>query len=145
MQRSLSDKLSRNFFNDPSQASLACVVNAPPVVNNPAAISGKEGQELFSQGRNLSLFQQKSLRVRRLYDEKRNVVVYVAYSTRLTSANDEGGASTGRYKCAFARAPRRLLVAFSPRQLLVAFSWDAMGSRCLRKRVECVCSCYSRV
>lgn len=55
----------------------------------------------YLQGKNLSFFQQKSLRVRRLYDSKRNTVVYIAYSTRLTSAGDEGGASTGRYKYAF--------------------------------------------
>lgn len=55
-------------------------------------------QDSIMQGKNLSFFQQKSLRVRRLYDTKRNTVIYIAYSTRLTSASDEGGASTGRYK-----------------------------------------------
>ena len=82
------------------QASLACVVNGTPEIPDVKALGGKDGKEVVSQGRNLSLFQQKALRVRRVFDEPRNTVVYVAYSTRLTSAQDEGGASTGRYKCA---------------------------------------------
>jgi catabolite regulation protein CreA len=171
MQRSLSDKIAKNFFNDPSQArmrpplpqaalptllscfqcthqqvekrglhrhrfccvyvaifrtpcygacngrnitghhicimpmsvaqaSIACVVTAPPEIADKGRITGKDGKELISQNRNISLFQQKALRVRRLYDEQRDTVIYVAYSTRLTSASDEGGASQGRYKCA---------------------------------------------
>lgn len=31
------------------QASLACVVTAPPVIRDPSAIGGKDGQELFAQ------------------------------------------------------------------------------------------------
>lgn len=61
------------------------------------------------QGKNLSFFQQKSLRVRRLYDSKRSTVIYIAYSTRLTSAGDEGGASTGRYKCVCFHLPLHYL------------------------------------
>jgi hypothetical protein len=62
-------------------------------------IRGRDGKEVLSQNRNFNLFQQKALRVRRLYDEKRNAIVYVAYSTRLNNATDEGAASIGRYKC----------------------------------------------
>ena len=87
------------------QASLACVVSAPPEIRDKKAISGKEGKELISQNRNISLFQQKALRVRRVYDEERNTIVYVAYSTRLTSAQDEGGASQGRYKTSVCAVP----------------------------------------
>jgi CreA protein len=81
------------------QASIACVITGPPTVTDLNAIKSKDGQELFAQGRQLNFLQQKSLRVRRMYDEKHDTVVYVAYSTRLTSASGEGGASTGRYKC----------------------------------------------
>lgn len=81
------------------QASLACVsIGGVPEID-PANFKSKDGKELISQGRNMSFFQQKTLRVRRLYDSNRQVMVYIAYSTRLTSASDEGGASTGRYKC----------------------------------------------
>jgi catabolite regulation protein CreA len=40
----------------------------------------------------------QTLRVRRLYDPTRDTLVYVAYSTRLSSAADEGAVSTGRYR-----------------------------------------------
>jgi catabolite regulation protein CreA len=42
--------------------------------------------------------QDKTLRVRRLYDPDRRSLLYVAYSTRLSTAADEGGVSTGRYR-----------------------------------------------
>jgi hypothetical protein len=42
--------------------------------------------------------QDKTLRVRRLYDPDRRNLLYVAYSTRLSTAADEGGVSTGRYR-----------------------------------------------
>lgn len=99
MQRSFTDRISKDFFNDPSQASIACIITGPPVVDDVGRIRGRAGKELFSQGRQLNFFQQKALRVRRVYDEPHDTAVYVAYSTRLTSASDEGGASTGRYKC----------------------------------------------
>jgi hypothetical protein len=81
------------------QASLACVVTGPPQVSSVDKIRGRDGKEVLSQNRNFNMFQQKALRVRRLYDEKRNAIVYVAYSTRLNNATDEGAASVGRYKC----------------------------------------------
>lgn len=81
------------------QASLACVSTGGVPEIDPANFKSKDGKELISQGRNMSFFQQKTLRVRRMYDSNRKVMVYIAYSTRLTSAQDEGGASTGRYKC----------------------------------------------
>eukprot|EP00892_Ulva_mutabilis_P010493 jgi/Ulvmu1/7816/UM004_0045.1 len=105
MQRSFSDKLANNFFNDPSQASLGCVATAGIPEIEPANFKAKDGKELISQGRNMSFFQQKTLRLRRLYDSNRRVMVYVAYSTRLTSAQDEGGASTGRYKTSVCAVP----------------------------------------
>jgi hypothetical protein len=42
--------------------------------------------------------QDKTLRIRRLYDPDRRTLLYVAYSTRLSTAADEGGVSTGRYR-----------------------------------------------
>lgn len=82
------------------QASLGCVATAGIPEIDPANFKSKDGKEIISQGRNMSFFQQKTLRLRRLYDSNQKVMVYVAYSTRLTSAQDEGGASTGRYKYA---------------------------------------------
>ena len=50
----------------------------------------------------------QALRVRRIYDAKNKVLLYVAYSTRFTSSADEGGASSSRYRtsvCAVPLAP----------------------------------------
>ena len=38
------------------------------------------------------------MRVRRMYDPSRRTVLYISYSTRLSSAADEGGVTTGRYR-----------------------------------------------
>lgn len=42
--------------------------------------------------------QDKTLRVRRLYDPDRRNLLYVAYSTRLSTAADDGAVTTGRYR-----------------------------------------------
>jgi hypothetical protein len=42
--------------------------------------------------------QDKTLRVRRLYDPDRRNLLYVAYSTRLSGASDDKGVSAGRYR-----------------------------------------------
>ena len=43
--------------------------------------------QVFSEKKSLNLFQDKTLRIRRLYDSKRKTLVYVAYSTRLSTAS----------------------------------------------------------
>lgn len=42
--------------------------------------------QVFAEKKGLSIFKDKTLRVRRLYDPTRGTLVYVAYSTRLSSA-----------------------------------------------------------
>ncbi|PNH02371.1 Protein CreA [Tetrabaena socialis] len=101
-KRNIVDKLSRDFFSEPSQASLTCVVTGPVAIRDERRISSFEGEEVFSEQKGLNLFKNKTLRVRRLYDAERRTVVYVAYSTRLSTASDEGGVSTGRYRCGLA-------------------------------------------
>lgn len=62
-------------FSDPSQASLTCLATRPVTVPDEAAIAGSEGKEIFSERKSLNLFQNKNLRVRRIYDEKNKVGV----------------------------------------------------------------------
>eukprot|EP00199_Chlamydomonas_sp_CCMP681_P005381 CAMPEP_0119104678 /NCGR_PEP_ID=MMETSP1180-20130426/2830_1 /TAXON_ID=3052 ORGANISM="Chlamydomonas cf sp, Strain CCMP681" /NCGR_SAMPLE_ID=MMETSP1180 /ASSEMBLY_ACC=CAM_ASM_000741 /LENGTH=237 /DNA_ID=CAMNT_0007089501 /DNA_START=47 /DNA_END=760 /DNA_ORIENTATION=- len=99
-KRSIVDKLAKDFFNEPSQASLTCTITGPVVLRQgvPAKLGGSDGQELFSESKGLNLFKNKTLRIRRVFDAERKTVVYVAFSTRLTSASDDGGASSGRYR-----------------------------------------------
>lgn len=42
--------------------------------------------QVFAEKKGLSIFKDKTLRVRRMYDPTRGTLVYVAYSTRLSSA-----------------------------------------------------------
>lgn len=109
-KRSLSSKLSRDFFSEPSQASLSCALtdtlaNVPPKIAN----SGSEGEELFSQRKGGGLLGAgKVLRIRRLYDSERKVAIYVSYSSRLASNENKENVSPGRYKtstCAVPLAP----------------------------------------
>ncbi|GLC42969.1 hypothetical protein PLESTB_000281500 [Pleodorina starrii] len=97
-KRNIVDKLAKDFFSDPSQASLTCAVTGPVSIKDLKRISSAEGEEVFSEQKGLNLFKNKTLRVRRVYDAERRTVVYVAYSTRLSTASDEGGVSTGRYR-----------------------------------------------
>ena len=52
--------------------------------------------KVFSEKKSLNLFQDKTLRIRRLYDKKRKTLVYVAYSTRLSTASVSEG---GEFEC----------------------------------------------
>eukprot|EP00798_Chlamydomonas_sp_ICE-L_P031692 gene31692-6896_t len=86
-------------------ASLTCASTGPLTVKDVDMISGSEGRDVFAEGKSLNLFQQKTLRVRRIYDAKHEALVYVAYSTRLSSATDDGGPSTGRYRTSICVLP----------------------------------------
>jgi catabolite regulation protein CreA len=65
--RPVTEKLSKgNFFNDPSQASVACARTGTPVSIASNIAKGTGGEEVFEESRSL-LF--KTLRVQRVYDE----------------------------------------------------------------------------
>jgi len=114
-KRSLSDKLSKDFFNEPSQASLSCALEQraaaalasepTPALSKRLGGSGGAGAEVFAERKGLNLFRDKTLRVRRIFDGDRRTAVYVAYSTRLGTAGDEGAVSTGRYRTSICVVP----------------------------------------
>ncbi|KAK9842566.1 hypothetical protein WJX81_006375 [Elliptochloris bilobata] len=103
-KRSLTDKLAKDFFSEPSQASVTCAATGALSVPELSRIRGSEGHEVFSERKGLSLFKNKTLRVRRLLDEKNQTLLYIAYSTRLSSAPDEG-ISSGRYRTSICALP----------------------------------------
>lgn len=58
-----ADRLKGDFFSDPSQSSITCAATGVVTVTNPAALGGQQGREVFSEKKNLSLFNDKVCRV----------------------------------------------------------------------------------
>ena len=88
--RSLIDRLSKgNWFEDPSNAAIACQQTGPISIHD--IDKGKGGEEVFSQRISLVF---KSLGVRRIYDEKNDTLVYVVYSRQITEGSAKMGLST---------------------------------------------------
>jgi catabolite regulation protein CreA len=145
-ERPLNERLAKNFFSDPTQASVSCVRTGTVTLAEDVSTS-KEGEEVFSQSRSLFF---KSVKVRRIYDKDSNTLVYVSYSSRLDKGDDE---NKSRYKVRFAgrvrvgacarwsrRAARWLTLACAPspqpwaersRQFARCPS-DESDSRCLK-------------
>lgn len=103
--RSLVEKLSSDPFADPSQSSITCVATGPIKIKDPEAAGSADGEEIFSELKTLNLFQNKRLRVRRIYDKTNGAIIYVSYSTRFTSTSDEGGVSSSRYRTSTCALP----------------------------------------
>jgi len=81
--RSLIDRVSKgNWFEEPSNAGIACSQTGPIVIG--AIEKGSSGEDVFSERTSLVF---KSLRVRRIWDEKNESLVYVTYSRQVTDAS----------------------------------------------------------
>jgi CreA protein len=81
--RSVIDRLTKgNWFENPSNSAIACERTGAIVIGKIA--TGPRGEEVFAQ--RLSLFF-KSMAVRRIYDEKNDTLVYVAYSRQVKDAS----------------------------------------------------------
>ena len=103
-KRSLTAKLAKDFFSEPSQASISCAADpaAPLRVVNAAAVRAPGGTELFSERKGLSLVANKTLRVRRVFDPKRSTLLYISYSTRLS---DDADTASTRYRTSVCALP----------------------------------------
>jgi len=88
--RSVIDRLSKgNWFEDPSNNSIACRQTAPIVIHD--IDLGTKGEEVFSERRSLVF---KWLRVRRIYDKKHDTLVYVAYTGQVKNSSAKMSVST---------------------------------------------------
>ena len=88
--RSVIDRLRKgNWFENPSNSSISCQQTGPIVIGKIA--TGTKGEEVFSE--RMSLFF-KSIAVRRIYDQKNDTLVYVAYSRQIKDASAKMGLAT---------------------------------------------------
>ena len=82
-ERSMWDRLSKgNWFEDPSNASIACRQTGPIKIGKISMDDG--GENVFSESRSLIF---KSLNVTRIYDQKNQVLVYLTHATELTDGS----------------------------------------------------------
>lgn len=89
--RSLIDRVSQgNWFEDPSNNAIQCTRTAQQVVLGNIK-RGQGGEDVFSEGRSLIF---KSLRVKRIYDEDNNVLIYLAHTQELTEGSAKMSLST---------------------------------------------------
>lgn len=88
--RGFWDRVAKgNWFEDPSNASIACRQTGPIAVGR--IDLAKNGEEVFSQRVSLIF---KSLAVRRIYDASNDTLIYVAYSRRPVEGSAKMAIST---------------------------------------------------
>ncbi|SNR42704.1 CreA family protein [Puniceibacterium sediminis] len=88
--RSVIDRLSKgNWFEDPSNASIACRQTGPITIGDIERDSG--GEDVFRTSRSIIL---KSLRIKRVFDEKNQTLIYLAHAAELTDGSAKMSMST---------------------------------------------------
>ena len=83
-ERPLTERVQKDFFTEPSYASVTAVKTGPIEIADNIDKSDK-GEPVFKESRSL-LF--KELRVQRIYDEEKKAVVYISFNTRLDKNSD---------------------------------------------------------
>ncbi|KAL7473919.1 hypothetical protein ACHAXS_014355 [Conticribra weissflogii] len=83
-ERPLTERIQKDFFTEPSYASVTAVKTGPIEVAD-TINKDKGGEPVFEEKRSL-LF--KELRVQRIYDEEKQTLVYVSFNTRLDKNSD---------------------------------------------------------
>lgn len=88
--RSVIDRLQKgNWFEDPSNSSIACRQTGPIEIGDIAM--GKGGEEVFKSG--LSLIWKK-LVVNRIYDKTNNTLIYLSHSRQVQNGSAKMAIST---------------------------------------------------
>lgn len=89
-ERGLIDRLSKgNWFEDPSNASIACRQTGPITLGD--IDRSDEGEDVFSERRSIVL---KSLRIKRIFDAQNQTLIYIAHSRELTDGSAKMALST---------------------------------------------------
>ena len=88
--RGMLDRLTKgNWFEDPSNASIACRQTGPLVIGK--ITKSPKGEEVFNERASLNF---KSIGVRRIFDEENQTLIYVIYSRQVTEASAKMAIST---------------------------------------------------
>ncbi|ABV95054.1 CreA family protein [Dinoroseobacter shibae DFL 12 = DSM 16493] len=89
-ERGLIDRISKgNWFEDPSNASIACRQTGPITIGE--IDRSDEGEDVFNERRSIVL---KSLRIKRIFDETNQTLIYVAHARELTDGSAKMAIST---------------------------------------------------
>ncbi|HWL55781.1 MAG TPA: CreA family protein [Paracoccus sp. (in: a-proteobacteria)] len=89
-ERSMLDRLKQgNWFEDPSNSAIECVRTGPITIGDIARAPA--GEDVFSASRSLIF---KSLRVKRIYDEKNHVLIYLSHGNQVTQGSAKMALST---------------------------------------------------
>lgn len=89
-ERSLFDRVTQgNWFEDPSNASIACRQTGPITIGD--IERGDAGERVFSEGRSLIF---KKLKVTRIFDEAHQTLVYLTHATEVTEGSAKMSIST---------------------------------------------------
>mmetsp|Transcript_104904 Transcript_104904/g.295499 ORF Transcript_104904/g.295499 Transcript_104904/m.295499 type:complete len:239 (-) Transcript_104904:145-861(-) len=95
--KSSFDKLkSGDLFSDPGASGLSCVAEGKVLVS-PSVSKDKGGEEVYSEAK---AFLGKTLKVKRVYDEKHKNVIYVVYTERFNKDDDKNGSRFKSQVCA---------------------------------------------
>ena len=82
-ERGIVDRLSKgNWFEDPSNAAISCQQTGPIRLGEIDTSEG--GEDVFSERRSVVF---KSLRVKRIYDQENQVLIYLAHASELTEGS----------------------------------------------------------
>ncbi|KGE00787.1 CreA family protein [Rhizobium sp. YS-1r] len=88
--RSIIDRLKQgNWFEDPSNSSIACRQTGPIEIGDIDLSRG--GEEVFREGRSLIW---KDLLVKRIYDKANDTLVYLAHSRQIVEGSAKMAIST---------------------------------------------------
>lgn len=89
-ERGLIDRFSKgNWFEDPSNSAIECQQTGPIVLDG--LTPGGSGEDVFRASRSIIF---KSLRVKRIYDEANNTLIYLAHGQELTEGSAKIAIST---------------------------------------------------
>ena len=88
--RSVLDRLKKgNWFEDPSNSAIECERTGPIKIGD--IRRGPKGEDVFSASRSLIF---KSLRVKRIYDETNQVLIYLAHANQVSEGSAKMSIST---------------------------------------------------